>query len=86
MRWINGREHFTPAEASRALGLTRSQVYGLLHRRTLRAEVVGHQLYIPRAEVERYASLLAGDAQEQVAARLLRASGVRQRLIFSWRN
>lgn len=86
MRYFDGLQHFSPAEAARALGLTLHQVYGLVRARKLDAHMWYGTPYIPKAELERYASVLDGDGEQQVARRLLRAMGVRQRLIFSWRN
>ncbi len=86
MRYFDGLQHFTPAEAARALGLTLHQVYGLIRGRTLDARMWNGNPYIPKSELERYASVLDADGEQQVARRLLRAMGVRQRLLFSWRN
>lgn len=86
MRYIEGLQHFTPAEAAKRLGLTAGQVYGLIRAGKLRARFRGIHPYLPRAEVERFESLLEAEGLDRVAAQLLRAHGVRLRLILSWRN
>lgn len=86
MRYLEGHPYYSPAEAARYLALTLHQVYGLIRGQTLHARMVGGHPYMTRDELERYASVLDADGQQQVAQKLLRAAGVRQRLIFSWRN
>ena len=86
MRYFEGLQHFTPAETAKRLGLTRAQVYGLIRAGKLAARFHGVHVYVPRAEVERLAGELETLGGDRIAAHLLRALGVRQRLIFSWRN
>lgn len=71
MRYFEGRQHFTPAEAANYLGLTLHQVYGLIRLQTLKVRSTGSHVYIPREELGRYASVLEADGPQQVAQKLL---------------
>ncbi len=86
MRYFDGLQHFSPAEAAKALGLTLHQVYGLVRGGKVAVRWAHSTPYIPRAEIERVLSLLEADGEQRVARKLLHALQVKQRLIFSWKN
>jgi len=86
VRYLNGTKHLTPAEAARALGVPRAYVLAAIREHKLRAHWNRYRLYIPELELERYLEEHLNRSTDRVAARLLRAMGVRTRIVFSWDN
>jgi len=56
------RLFYRPEEAGQVLSLPRSEVYLLIQSGRLRSTTHGRRRLIPRAEIERFASELLGEA------------------------
>ena len=84
--YLNGIKHLTPAEVSRMLGLPRAQVLRAIRDGKLKAHWHRYHLYVPQVEAERFLEEELNSSVDRVAAKILRAMRVRQRLIFSWKN
>lgn len=86
MRYIAGTQHMSPSEAMRALGVTRAVLYSLVRTGKLRATWFGGRLYLPALEVERFQADETERTAERIGAKLLRAMGVKVRLLLAWPN
>jgi excisionase family DNA binding protein len=86
MAYIAGQRYHTIAEAARLLGVPRGHVLTAIRDKKLAAHWHRYRLYILPVELDRYLEEHLNKSVDAVAAKLLRACGVRVRLIFTGKN
>jgi excisionase family DNA binding protein len=82
MPYIAGVKYLTIAEASRALGVPRAHVLAAIRDKKLPAYWHRYRLYVLPLDLDRYLEHL-NNSVDAVAAKLLKACGVRARLIMT---
>lgn len=85
MLYINGVRYLTIAEAARALGVPRAHVLAAIRDKKLPAYWHRYRLYILPVDLDAYLEAL-NTSVDVVAAKLLRACGVRARVILTSDN
>ncbi len=85
MPYIAGQKFHTIAEAARILGVPRAHVLAAIRDKKLPAHWHRYRVYVHPVELDCYLGEL-NSGVDAIAARLLRACGVRVRLIFSSKN
>ena len=85
MPYIAGTKYLTIAEAARALGVPRTHVLAAIRDKKLTAHWHRYRLYIHPIALDGYLETL-NTGIDGIAAKLLRACGVRVRLILTGKN
>jgi len=86
MPYIAGVKYLTIAESARALGVPRAHVLAAIRDKKLRAYWHRYRLYVLPVDLDHYLEEHLNKSVDRVAAKLLKACGVRARLILTSNN